>query len=38
MPWMGVHYWGADNGFHWNANGSSKQFHLMIIEYPTGKP
>ena len=36
--WMGVHYWGRENGHHWNANGPGKEFWLMIVEYPTGKP
>jgi hypothetical protein len=38
VPYMGVHYWGAEGGYRWNANGPGKEFHLMIIEYPTGKP
>mgnify|MGYP003669790962 CR=1 FL=1 len=33
-----VHYWGMEHGFFWNANGMSKEFNAMIIEYPTGKP
>jgi hypothetical protein len=37
-PWMGVHYWGAETGYKWNANGTGKYFEYMIIEYPTGKP
>jgi hypothetical protein len=37
-PYLGVHYWGADGGFKWNANGAPKRFYYMIIEFPTGKP
>lgn len=33
-----VHYWGMEHGFFWNANGMAKEFNVMIIEYPTGKP
>jgi len=36
--WMGVHYWGKNAGYKWNANGTAKEFWLMIVEYPTGKP
>jgi hypothetical protein len=35
---MGIHYWGPETGYKWNANGSPKKFGWMIIEYPTGKP
>ena len=35
---MGVHYWGSEAGYKWNANGGAKKFGYMIIEYPTGKP
>jgi len=34
---LGVHYWGVDQGFFWNANGRFKQFNALFIEYPTGK-
>ena len=37
-PYLPVHYWGADGGFKWNANGVAKRFYYLIIEYPTGKP
>jgi hypothetical protein len=38
FTWQGVHYWGAQTGYKWNANGSGKYFSHMIVEYPTGKP
>ncbi len=34
---LGVHYWGTNHGFFWNANGTYKQFNALFIEYPTGK-
>jgi hypothetical protein len=37
-PWHGVHYWGPEGEFKWNANGTAKGFGWMIVEYPTGKP
>jgi hypothetical protein len=38
FAYLPVHYWGADGGFKWNANGPAKRFYHLIIEYPTGKP
>jgi hypothetical protein len=35
--YFGVHYWGIQEGFSWNANGRYKEFNAMFIEYPTGK-
>jgi hypothetical protein len=35
---MGVHYWGQEGGYKWNANHPAKKFYNMILEYPTGKP
>jgi hypothetical protein len=36
--YLPVHYWGAEGGYKWNANGTAKHFYYAIIEYPTGKP
>jgi hypothetical protein len=35
--YFGVHYWGTQYGFFWNANGRYKEFNALFIEYPTGK-
>ena len=32
-----VHYWPAENGFRWNANGNKKEMRAFFIEYPLGQ-
>jgi hypothetical protein len=38
LNYLGVHYWPMSEGFLWNANGYSKHFAALFIEFPTGKP